>query len=239
MGGACFKPDPPSDPEKLRMIETCTKAFNAIDTNNTGTIDCDELKAALRSLGLNPTTAEAGEMIYAAWTSRSSTGRSDVMTLDEYINMVEAAQPAPEDTTADLIEIFSILDDPQTGTISFRQLINFMGTDKEGKMTKEQVEDMVNHLDQDGDGRINCDEFIYMFQGGKTETMAKVTPRTLQKELIEGSNGNAPRTECDQVRRMSQEQARIRSIHFRTAFASNNQQVLTNPSNFLNAVKPE
>jgi len=223
MGGACFKPDPP-DPAKLRMIEACTNAFNAVDTDNTGTVDCDKLKAALRSLDLNPTTAEVGEMIYTA-----NCGSSDSMTLDEYINMVEAAQPAPEDTTADLIEIFSILDDPQTGTISFRQLINFMGADKEGKMTKEQADDMVIHLDQDGDGLINCDEFICMFQGGKTMNIVKVTPRTLQKGLTEGSNGNAPSIECDQVRRMSEEQIRMKGIHFRKAFAKNNQQLLTNP----------
>ena len=63
------------------------------------------------------------------------------------------------DTREEIMKVFALFDDDQTGAISFRNLkrvANELGEN----LTDEELQEMIDEADRDGDGMINEDEFF-------------------------------------------------------------------------------
>ena len=63
------------------------------------------------------------------------------------------------DTREEIMKVFALFDDDQTGAISFRNLkrvANELGEN----LTDEELQEMIDEADRDGDGEINEDEFL-------------------------------------------------------------------------------
>merc|ERR1711982_88797 len=75
------------------------------------------------------------------------------------------------DTEEELIEAFKVFDRDGNGFISAAELRHVM-TNLGGKLTDEEVDEMIREADVDGDGQINYEEFVKMM-------MAKCEDRTL------------------------------------------------------------
>ena len=57
------------------------------------------------------------------------------------------------------MKVFSLFDDDTTGAISFRNLKR-VATELGENLTDEELQEMIDEADRDGDGLINEDEFF-------------------------------------------------------------------------------
>ena len=123
-------------------------------TNNySGTIDAKELKVAMRALGFEPKKEEIRKMI--AEIDRDGSGTVD---FNEFLAMM-TTKMGERDSREEILKAFRLFDDDETGKISFRNLkrvANELGE----KMSDEELQEMIDEADRDGDGEINQDEFF-------------------------------------------------------------------------------
>merc|ERR1711916_342124 len=75
----------------------------------------------------------------------------------EFLGMM-TAKMGEKDTREDIEKVFKLFDDDNTNKISFRNLAR--GAEELGEnIDDEELQDMINQADRDGDGEINIDEF--------------------------------------------------------------------------------
>merc|ERR1712086_876323 len=110
-----------ADSMSAAQLDHYTRSFHNIDRDGTGSIDAEELTAALREMGQYPSSAEVECMIRMVDFDCSGT-----VDLDEYLELVgqiEAEEIKPETV---LEQIFRVLDHNGSDTISFRTLTKFL-----------------------------------------------------------------------------------------------------------------
>merc|ERR1711959_21841 len=118
------------------------EAFDLFDTDGSGCIDAKELKVAMRALGFEPKKDEIRKMI------------SD---FDEFMMMM-TAKMSEKDSREEIGKAFRLFDDDKTGKISFKNLKR-VAKELGENMTDEELQEMVDEADRDGDGEINEEEF--------------------------------------------------------------------------------
>jgi len=137
------------------QIAELKQAFNEFDVDGGGTINTKELGYAMRAMGMNPTEAELLDLI-----NEYDTDGSGMIEFGEFCNMMSDKMNADNDE--DMIRMaFRVLDKDGSGTISakaFKHLMTHIGD----KLTDEEVEEMINEADKDGDGVLNYEEFVTM-----------------------------------------------------------------------------
>merc|ERR1711924_207373 len=69
-----------------------------------------------------------------------------------------------------ILKVFKLFDDDSTGKISFKNLKR-MGKELGENMTEEELQDMIDQADRDGDGEINPDEFYRIMKDTKEEIL--------------------------------------------------------------------
>ncbi|KAF0889591.1 hypothetical protein E2562_028682 [Oryza meyeriana var. granulata] len=132
--------------------------FKMMDTDNSGQINYEELKAGLERVGANMKESEIYQLMQAADIDNSGTidyGEFIAATL--HLNKVER-----EDH---LYAAFQYFDKDGSGYITSDELQQ--ACDEFG-IEDVRLEDMIGEVDQDNDGRIDYNEFVAMMQ--KTTT---------------------------------------------------------------------
>ncbi|XP_008786722.2 calcium-dependent protein kinase 26-like isoform X2 [Phoenix dactylifera] len=130
--------------------------FKAMDTDNSGAITYDELKAGLRRYGSTLKDTEIRDLMEAADVDNSGTidyGEFIAATL--HLNKLEREEH--------LVAAFSYFDKDGSGYITVDELQQAC---KEHNMTDVFVEDVIKEVDQDNDGRIDYGEFVAVMQKG-------------------------------------------------------------------------
>merc|ERR1711887_484731 len=125
------------------QVEEIKEAFDLFDTDGSGSIDVNELKVAMKALGMDAKSEEIRKLI------------NDI---DEFLAMMTARKQG-EDTREDLLKVFKLFDDDKTGTVSFKNLKRVCQELGEN-MTDDELKEMMDWADKDGDGVLNEDEFI-------------------------------------------------------------------------------
>merc|ERR1712138_45980 len=138
-----------SDQQKQEIKE----AFDLFDTDGSGAIDAKELKVAMRALGFEPKKDEVRKMI--SDIDKDGDGTID---FDEFMMMM-TAKMAEKDSREEIIKAFRLFDDDETGRISFKNLKR-VAKELGENMTDEELMEMVDEADRDGDGEINEEEFL-------------------------------------------------------------------------------
>ncbi|KAJ8599885.1 hypothetical protein CTAYLR_005380 [Chrysophaeum taylorii] len=130
-------------------LEEVREAFNLFDTEGRGAIDVRELKAAFRALGFQVKKVELRRML-----------REDAQTvsLEEFTEMA-TPKIQSRDTREEILKVFALFDDDHTGAISFRNLKR-VANDLGENLTDDELQEMIDEADRDGDGLINQDDFI-------------------------------------------------------------------------------
>ena len=64
-----------------------------------------------------------------------------------------------QDSREEILKAFRLFDDDETGKISFRNLKR-VAKELGENMTDEELQEMIDEADRDGDGEINEDEFL-------------------------------------------------------------------------------
>merc|ERR1712022_40466 len=129
------------------------EAFDLFDTDGSGTIDAKELKVAMRALGFEPKKEEIRKMIADA--DRDGSG---VIDYPEFLDMMTQKMTG-KDAKEEIIKAFRLFDDDETGKISFKNLKR-VAKELGENMTDDEIQEMVEEADRDGDGEIGEEEFM-------------------------------------------------------------------------------
>ncbi|CAO1377879.1 unnamed protein product [Diamesa hyperborea] len=129
------------------------EAFDLFDTNGVGVIDIKELKVAIRALGFEPKKEEIKKMMLDV--DKDSSGK---LSYGDFLTLM-TVKMAEKDTKEEILKAFRLFDDDETGTISFKN-IKRVAKELGENLTDEELQEMIDEADRDGDGEVNQDEFL-------------------------------------------------------------------------------
>ena len=129
------------------------EAFDLFDTDGSGNIDAKELKVAMRALGFEPKREEIKQLI--AQVSKDGSG---VIDYPEFLDMM-SAKMQERDPKEEMMKAFRLFDDDETGKISFKNLKR-VAKELGENMTDDEIAEMIEEADRDGDGEIGEEEFM-------------------------------------------------------------------------------
>lgn len=130
--------------------------FQTMDTDNSGAITFDELKAGLRRYGSTLKDTEIRDLMEAADVDNSGTiDYGEFIAATVHLNKLEREEH--------LIAAFQYFDKDGSGYITVDELQQACA---EHNMTDVFLEDIIREVDQDNDGRIDYGEFAAMMQKG-------------------------------------------------------------------------
>uniref|UniRef100_A0A2I3FYB9 EF-hand domain-containing protein n=1 Tax=Nomascus leucogenys TaxID=61853 RepID=A0A2I3FYB9_NOMLE len=132
-------------------------SFVTLKGYKSGTIDVKELKVAMRALGFEPRKEEMKKMI--SEMDKEGTGK---ISFNDFL-AVMTQKMSEKDTKEEILKAFRLFDDDETGKISFKNLkrvANELGEN----LTDEELQEMIDEADRDGDGEVNEEEFLRMMR---------------------------------------------------------------------------
>ncbi|KAM6441461.1 uncharacterized protein PHA67_023165 [Liasis olivaceus] len=129
------------------------EAFDLFDTEGSGSIDVKELKVAMRALGFEPKKEEIRKMIADIGKDGSNT-----IEFEDFLAMM-TTKMNEKDCKEEILKAFRLFDDDGTGKISFKNLKR-VSKELGENLTDEELQEMIDEADRDGDGEINEEEFL-------------------------------------------------------------------------------
>ncbi|KAL3505434.1 hypothetical protein ACH5RR_035275 [Cinchona calisaya] len=138
-------------------INGLRQMFNNMDTDGSGTITFEELKAGLSSLGSKLSEEEIQQLLEAADVDKNGT--------IDYIEFIAATMNRHRLETEDhLYKAFQFFDKDGSGFITRDELRQAMTKYRMGD--EATIDEVINDVDTDKDGRINYEEFVTMMRKG-------------------------------------------------------------------------
>ena len=131
------------------------KAFSKFDRDGNGFISGAELRHVMTNLGKKLTDEEADDIIREA--DIDGDGK---VNCEEFVAMM-ASKMKDADREEEIRVAFRVLDRDGNGFITAAVLRHVM-TNLGEKLTDEEVDEMIREADIDGDGKVNCEEFVAM-----------------------------------------------------------------------------
>ena len=107
----------------------------------------------MRALGFEPKKEEIRRMI-----SEVDQDGSGTIDHEEFLGMM-TVKMGERDSKEEMIKAFRLFDDDETGKISFRNLKR-VSKELGEKMADEELQEMIDEADMDGDGEVSQDEFL-------------------------------------------------------------------------------
>ncbi|XP_059551306.1 centrin-4 [Myotis daubentonii] len=148
-------------PAKTELNETqkqeIKEAFDLFDIDGSGTIDVKELKIAMRALGFEPKKEEVKKLI--AEIDKEGTG---TISFEDFFAIM-SLKMSEKDEKEELLKAFKLFDDDATGSITLNN-IKRVAKELGETLTDDELQEMLDEADRDGDGEINEDEFLRMMQ---------------------------------------------------------------------------
>ncbi|KAL5168026.1 Calcium-dependent protein kinase 1 [Glycine soja] len=134
--------------------------FKSMDTDNSGTITFEELKAGLPKLGTKVSESEVRQLMEAADVDGNGT--------IDYIEFITATMHMNRMEREDhLYKAFEYFDKDRSGYITVEELESAL---KKYNMGDEKtIKEIIAEVDADNDGRINYDEFVAMMRKGNPD----------------------------------------------------------------------
>mmetsp|Transcript_29443 Transcript_29443/g.26015 ORF Transcript_29443/g.26015 Transcript_29443/m.26015 type:complete len:166 (-) Transcript_29443:63-560(-) len=129
------------------------EAFDLFDTDGSGTIDSKELKVAMRALGFEPKKEDIKRMI-----SELDTDGNGVIEFGQFLDLM-TTKMAERDPRDEMLKAFRLFDEDETGNVSFKNLKR-VAKELGENMSDDEIQEMIDEADRDGDGVINEEEFV-------------------------------------------------------------------------------
>ncbi|KAL9138922.1 centrin [Amphidinium carterae] len=112
-------------------------------------------EVAMRALGFEPKKEEIQKMISDVDDDGIGSGS---IGYDEFLKMM-THKILNRDPKDEILKAFRLFDDDETGKISFKNLKR-VAKELGERMTDEELQEMVDEADRDGDGEVNEEEFL-------------------------------------------------------------------------------
>merc|ERR1712010_218739 len=135
------------------QLDCFTEAFRMFDQDGSGTISTGEFRDVCLAVGMTPTDTELKAMI-----TELDQDQSGDIDLKEFLTAMQAKTQDPEGEEI-IMEAFKIMDADGSGALShaeMRDVLQHLGE----KMDDEEITDLINTVDLDGDGEIQLNEFL-------------------------------------------------------------------------------
>lgn len=137
-----------------------SEAFDLMDTNRRMEISIRDVKLAIKALGL-----ELPRNQYVQLISRMKRDGKDFIKKEVF--MKEARELlSKNDIKNDMIKAFRLIDEDDTGKIDFDNLKN-VATLLGEQVSDQEIINMLNAADDDGDGQVNLTEFMKFMDRAK------------------------------------------------------------------------
>ncbi|XP_047325840.1 calcium-dependent protein kinase 29 [Impatiens glandulifera] len=138
-------------------IKGLKEMFNNMDTDRSGTITYDELKMGLTKLGSRLSESEIKQLMDAADVDKNGS--------IDYIEFITATMHRHRlDKEEHLYKAFQYFDKDDSGFITRDELRNAMT--EYGMGDEATIDEVIEDVDTDKDGRINYEEFVAMMRKG-------------------------------------------------------------------------
>jgi len=141
------------------FIQKCREAFNTFDADGSGTIDTQEMKLLLESIGESLTEEELFR--FMADVDEDGTGEIEFA---EFLRAFEKQRGVNVDMEdeMDTIDAFTALggNEDKTGFVEQKKLVSVV-RDEFGMTIK--IDRLVEELDKDKDGKLSYEEFAALF----------------------------------------------------------------------------
>ena len=145
-----------------KITAALTSLFAVFDKDGDGTISKSELATVLRSIGYTPESDdELDQMI--AQVDKSGSGTVNFQEFTEMMADKMAEKKPKKDEMRDKFRLFDEDDDGFITREEMRQIIVDIGE----KLPEEEIEAMITDADQNGDGKIDYDEFLQIMFAGR------------------------------------------------------------------------
>ncbi|PKU74006.1 calcium-dependent protein kinase 1 [Dendrobium catenatum] len=143
--------------EEIRGLK---EMFKSMDTDNSGTITYEELKAGLPKLGSKLSESEVKQLMEAADVDGNGT--------IDYIEFITATMHMNRMEKEDhLYKAFEYFDEDRSGYITVEELEQALTKYNMGDA--KTIKEILAEVDTDHDGRINYDEFVAMMRKGNPD----------------------------------------------------------------------
>ncbi|XP_057470102.1 calcium-dependent protein kinase 29-like [Actinidia eriantha] len=141
-------------------IQGLKQTFNSMDTDGSGTITLEELKVGLHKLGSKLTESEIEALMEAADVDKSGT--------IDYIEFITATMHRHKlEQEEHLYKAFQFFDKDGSGFITRDELRHAMT--EYGMGDEATIDEVIEDVDTDKDGRINYEEFAAMMRKGSVD----------------------------------------------------------------------
>lgn len=133
--------------------EEIKEAFDLFDTDGTGKIDAKELKVAMRALGFEPKKQEIRNIIVDM--DHDGTG---TIQYHDFLDLM-TLKMQERDPVEEMKKAFQLFLDDDSDRITLKHLKK-VAKDLGENMTDEELQEMIEEADRDGDGAISEADFI-------------------------------------------------------------------------------
>ncbi|KAF7142011.1 hypothetical protein RHSIM_Rhsim06G0012400 [Rhododendron simsii] len=141
-------------------IKGLKQTFKNIDTDNSGSITYEELKAGLTKLGSKLTESEITALMDAADVDKSGS--------IDYLEFITATMHRHRlEKEEHLYQAFQFFDKDNSGFITRDELKNAMA--EYGMGDDDTINEVLDDVDTDKDGKINYEEFVAMMRKGQPD----------------------------------------------------------------------
>lgn len=142
-----------SQNEKALIVEA-RSIFHEFDKDKNGVISSQEMGTALRMLGLNPTMKEVQNMI-----NEIDQNGDGMVDFDDFLTFLRRSYKKPDEVKTELKKAFQVFDMNKDGFISREELHSVL-TKMGEQLTEEEVDEMMEEADKNGDGKIDYEEYV-------------------------------------------------------------------------------
>jgi calcium-dependent protein kinase len=155
---------------KPNQISDLRNIFNNIDKDRNGSVSMAELQTVLRD-----NCSEFADEIEQSEEFQLLSRENKDISYSDFLAAALIKRVCIEESQ--LLMAFALLDQENAGYLSFEAVRNAIGN----YMTEDEVKEMINALDKDGDGRIDYQEFILHW---RKITIQRTVPQTNGKRLF-------------------------------------------------------
>ncbi|XP_065212486.1 uncharacterized protein LOC135840078 [Planococcus citri] len=133
------------------------EAFNLFDYEGQGKLKTKELKVAMRALGFEPKREEVRKIL-----QDMNREGNEFLSYNDFVSIM-SQKYSEKDVMDEIRKAFQLFDDDNTGFITVKNLKRV--AEKLGEKFKdEDLQEMIEEADKDGDGAISLEEFAFVMQ---------------------------------------------------------------------------